>query len=97
MKAVVKNFMCLTPGIDLSTYYPDNPETRIIHESNGEGGVFGKDKLIVFEYDLEVIKRCISQCVENCAGTDFGEIARKIGRVASWEFEDYENQSAPTS
>jgi hypothetical protein len=125
MKAVVKNFMCLTPGIDLSTYYPDNPEnfgiwidftagpedaegghhyqifvctpTRIIHESNGQGGVFGKDKLIVFEYDLEAIKRCMSQYVENCTGADFWEIARKIGRVASWEFEDYENQAAPTS
>jgi hypothetical protein len=125
MKAVVKKFTCLTTGIDLSTYYPDNPEnfgiwidftagpedaegghdyrifvctpTRIIHESKGQGGVFGKDMLVVFEYDLKVIARCISEYVESCTGDNFGEIAKKIGRVASWEFEDYRDQAAPPS
>ena len=46
--------------------------------------------LVVLEYDLDLIKERIVSYVEGCTGKDFWEIAQKISRIASWEFEDYQ-------
>ncbi len=51
---------------------------------------WGRHMLVVLEYDLDLIKERIVSYVEGCTGKDFWEIAQKISRIASWEFEDYQ-------
>lgn len=51
---------------------------------------WGRHLLIVREYDLSAIEKCISEYVDGCSGTDWNSIAEKLGRVFAWEFEDYQ-------
>lgn len=51
---------------------------------------WGRHMLIVLEYDFDLIKNKIVSYVESCTGNDFLEIAQKISKVASWEFEGYQ-------
>jgi hypothetical protein len=46
--------------------------------------------LIVREYDLAAIERCIRSYVERCSGTEWNVVAGKLGRFLAWEFEDYQ-------
>lgn len=59
-------------------------------ECYGQKAVWGRHRLIVCEYDLELIKEQIRHYVENCSGKDFWEMAQKVARIAAWEFEDYQ-------
>ncbi|WP_344761417.1 immunity 8 family protein [Actimicrobium antarcticum] len=52
--------------------------------------VWGRHMLIVFEYDLDVIKNEIYRCIESCVGTDWPTITQKVAKFAAWEFEDYQ-------
>lgn len=53
-------------------------------------GIWGRDMLIVFKYDLDVIKAEIDVCIESCTGEDWQTIAQKIARFAAWEYENYQ-------
>jgi hypothetical protein len=59
------------------------------------GANWGRHMLIVLEYDSEIIKKKIISYVESCTGKDFWEMAQKVARIASWEFEDYQPQTLP--
>jgi len=52
---------------------------------------WGRHLLIVREYDLSAIEKCIHDYVGECDGTDWNIIAEKLGRVFAWEFEDYKS------
>ena len=52
--------------------------------------VFGRGRLIVFEYNIERIFNRITKFCESCSGNTWEEIAPKIGRIGLWEFEDYQ-------
>lgn len=52
--------------------------------------IWGRHMLIVSEYNIDLIKAEIDQCVENCTGENWPTIAPKIARFAAWEFEDYQ-------
>lgn len=52
--------------------------------------VWGRHMLIVFNYDLDEIKKVIIRYIENCTGDNWLAIAQKISRVGAWEFEDYQ-------
>lgn len=50
---------------------------------------WGRHMLIVREYDRSAIEKCVYDYVAKCVGNEWHEIAEKIARNLSWEFEDY--------
>jgi len=52
--------------------------------------LWSRHHLIVPRYNLEAITAVISEFVENCSGEAWDDVARKLSRIARWEFEDYE-------
>lgn len=56
--------------------------------------VWGRHMLILFRYDLDIVKAEIDQCLQNCVGEDWLTIAKEVARFAVWEFEDYYQDSA---
>lgn len=51
--------------------------------------VFGRHKLIMFDYDIGRIRSAIARYCEYCFGEEWLEIAEKLARIGHWEFEDY--------
>jgi len=51
--------------------------------------IIGKDKLIVFKFDMERILARIRKLFDNCSGKDWNDIAMKLSRIGHWEFENY--------
>ncbi|EAN8329608.1 hypothetical protein EOY42_26010 [Salmonella enterica] len=46
--------------------------------------------LLVRKYDLEEIKKTITDYIDQCEGNDWMEIVQKLSRVFAWEYEDYQ-------
>ncbi|PQQ22540.1 hypothetical protein CE143_06790 [Photorhabdus luminescens] len=46
--------------------------------------------LLVREYNLDEIKKTITNYIDQCEGQDWMEIAQKLSRVFAWEYEDYQ-------
>lgn len=51
--------------------------------------VVGRHHILLFEYDYDLLKKAIERIVDDAGGSDWTEIATKIGRYGKWEFEDY--------
>lgn len=51
--------------------------------------LFGRQFLIVFEYDLQRIKQKIQSYCQSCEGESWMEIVNKLRLIGDWEFEDY--------
>jgi hypothetical protein len=60
------------------------------NEYGWKKAISGRHMLIVFEYNLDVIKAELDRFIESCAGEDWPTIVQKIARFAAWEFEDYQ-------
>lgn len=60
------------------------------NEYKSSKAVWGYGILIVFEYDLNMIKLEIDNRIESCAGENWHVIAKKISKFAAWEYEDYQ-------
>mgnify|MGYP006170450799 CR=1 FL=1 len=45
--------------------------------------------LLVRKYNLDEIKKTITEYIDRCGGENWMEIAKKLSRVFDWEFEDY--------
>jgi hypothetical protein len=56
---------------------------------DSEGVVTGRHLLIVAEYAYDKIYDYIFNYLSACTGDTWQEIATKIARLGSWEFEDY--------
>ena len=54
-----------------------------------QGPVIGRHYLIVDAYDRDKIEGFLRRRIESLEAEDWGELARKIGRIGMWEFEDY--------
>ena len=52
--------------------------------------ILGRNKLIVFKFDMQQILTRIKKLFDNCSGEDWSEIAIKLSRIGHWEFEDYQ-------
>jgi hypothetical protein len=57
------------------------------------GFAWGRHHLIVPEYSLSQITQRVTRFVENSSGSSWSEVATKLSRIASWEFEDYAEPS----
>lgn len=51
--------------------------------------ISGRHRLIVKCYDLNAIRRFLSNYAQHCAGSNWREAARKLARLGAWEFEGY--------
>lgn len=45
--------------------------------------------LLVRKYNLNEIKKTITEYIDRCEGENWTEIAKNLSRVFDWEFEDY--------
>lgn len=52
--------------------------------------ISGHHHIIVFEFDLERLRRFIEGFLSECEAPSWQEVALKVGRLGRWEFEDYE-------
>ena len=53
------------------------------------GVVFGRHRLIVFEYDYDRLLRAVEEAFEGVEGRTWREVAEQLARLGRWEFEDY--------
>ncbi len=51
------------------------------------GIVPGRGLLVVFEWSYERVRAWLARQVEGCTGRTWPEVARKVGRIATWEGE----------
>jgi hypothetical protein len=54
-----------------------------------DGFLWGRNHLIVPEYNLKAITEIVTKFVENCSGDSWSEVTAKLSRIAAWEFEDF--------
>jgi hypothetical protein len=54
---------------------------------------WGRHMLIVRIYDRSIIEKCVHDYVAKCTGDGWRDIAEKVARNLSWEFEDYQPAS----
>lgn len=62
----------------------------LLENPSPEGVINGRHKLIVFSYNRILLTTWITRMVERCHGNSWEEVAEKVGRIAYWEFEDYQ-------
>ncbi len=51
--------------------------------------IFGKNYLIVFEYNYQKMYSKIKFYIDKLDGNSWEELALKVSRIGYWEFEDY--------
>ncbi len=76
------------PGEELFDIEVCTPQWLMDNHNPGEM-VLGKNKLIVFEFDMQRILKQLKKIFGECEGKDWNEIAIKLSRIGHWEFEDY--------
>jgi Immunity protein 8 len=59
-------------------------------KNNSKAPLFGRHVLIVYKYDIDVIKYEIERCIESCIAPSWILTAQKLSRFFAWEFEDYQ-------
>ena len=63
---------------------------RLAKTCERDGLVWGRHHLIVPHYDLKTITQTLVKFVEGCSGDSWPDVALKVSRLASWEFEDFD-------
>ena len=61
-------------------------------EKESEGVIFGKNYLIVFEYNFENILNQIKKLIDSIEEDTWGAIGQRLSRYGKWEFEDYKEE-----
>ena len=51
--------------------------------------IWGRHSIIVFEYNIKLIRHHIEKYIEECVGENWQQIADRLARIGKWEFEDY--------
>jgi hypothetical protein len=65
-------------------------------ENHGKDEVIiGRHYLIVMEYNYQRILKRITDYCSRCEGSNWREVAEKVGRLGLWEFEDYKETLTP--
>ena len=58
-------------------------------ESGDDAAVLGHGTVLVFDYSFSRVRAVIEGMVARLEGKDWSDLAQKIGRYGTWEFEDY--------
>ena len=61
----------------------------LAHRVRTERIVDARHHLIIDTFDYDRIERYLRQRVADCEGESWAEVARQVGRLGKWEFEDY--------
>jgi len=79
-------------GTDLFQFCVCSPAWLASEMSSGRSPepMFGRDLILMNAYDFGKVFALIDRYLARCTGETWDEIAPKIGRVGSWEFEDYQ-------
>ena len=72
-------------SFDIEVLTPKRLASRVAQK----GPVSGCHLLIVECFDYASIEKWIHRAVTSCEGSDWQEVAERLGRVGRWEFEDY--------
>jgi len=51
--------------------------------------IFGRGKLIVYEYDVDLIFERISGYIDSCSVNNWDDAVEKLSKIGIWEFENY--------
>jgi hypothetical protein len=78
------DFIVCTPKYLINEY--ENKKEEI------EDVFFGKDYLIVFEYNFEKILNHIKKLINSVEDDTWDAIGQKLSRYGRWEFEDYKEE-----
>jgi len=54
----------------------------------------GRHFLLVRDYSYEAVEYYLRAFCVSCQGNTWPEVARRVGRIGKWEFEDYTEQPA---
>lgn len=54
-------------------------------------GVWGRNLLVIPEYDIDVIKSEVNKCIDACIGETWAAVAMGIAKFSAWEYEGYRN------
>ncbi|QKJ85054.1 hypothetical protein PMPD1_0066 [Paramixta manurensis] len=73
-------------GADYFRFFVCTPEWLCKHHWLPE---LMRHTLLVRKYDLDEIKKIITDYIDQCEGEDWMAIAQKLSRVFAWEYEDY--------
>ncbi|MES0864371.1 Imm8 family immunity protein [Ruegeria sp. SCPT10] len=65
--------------------------TKMINPDFGDFGLFGRELIIVKEYDFFSLKAMISELCSGTSGKDWAEVANKLSRYAAWEYADFQS------
>lgn len=61
-----------------------------LKEKHGERAIIlGRHHVLLFEYDLEGIKKALAEIEARASGNSWRDVASEIARYGRWEFEDY--------
>ena len=61
----------------------------LMENHNRKDVVFGRHRIIVFEYDYQRLLTSLKTYIESFNESNWIELGEKIGRIGKWEFEDY--------
>ena len=61
----------------------------LIDKHDRKDVVFGRHRIIVFEYDYQRLLTTLKIYIESLDESNWTELGKKIGRIGKWEFEDY--------
>jgi hypothetical protein len=61
----------------------------IAHELERDDVVWGRARLIVSGYSHEALERTVLKLCQRIEGKDWTEVAERLSRWTTWEFEDY--------
>jgi hypothetical protein len=57
-------------------------------QADSQKVLLGQRYVVVYEFNLDRIKEGIRAYCSKCIGSDWREVARKVSRMAVWEYED---------
>jgi hypothetical protein len=55
----------------------------------GEGSIWGRGMLVVFNYDISDIQSIVRKHIGRYTAPTWEELAIKLNRITKWEYEDY--------
>ncbi len=73
-------------AFDIMVYTPQ----WLVENKRSDDAVFGAHMIIVFRYDLSVLRSHIRAYCRRCSGKDWQEVVAKLQHLGRWEFDGYQ-------
>ena len=76
-------------GADIFSIQVCTPNYLLRSEHSGHGVIVGKNRLIVLQEDIGIIRSFIERYCQRCSGSTWVEVAQKLEGLGEWEFSGY--------